>query len=721
MKNINILFSSEITEALGWTVLHSLWQSGLIATLLLFSFVLLKKASSRVRYRMAGGAMLTVLLSSVATFFYFFNIEKQKELSVFVIENNVDATTPILINLPDNTSSFGFFSHYFEQHLPLIVAIWLVGMGFFFLRLIGGFAYVHYLKNNKVKAVTDYWQHKADALRKKIPVQRTVAILESTVVKMPMTIGYIKPVILLPIGLINHLTIEQIEAVLAHELAHIARKDYLFNILQSVMEVLFYFNPAVWLISAHIRRERENCCDDIALRVCGNSLNYVKALVIVEEVSQRLPHLAMAFSNNKNHLLMRVQRILKQPQKKSRLGERLVAALFILTTFGLFAFQQKEAPQLEVIEVVSQKEKEEPAPQISNKIEEQEEELSIAFKTKIIVLEQDTLPVVPNGRIRIKTNMDGKKVMLETKNGEIEGLMINNRVINPKDYGKYEKEIVQLLEDAENIPAPPTPPAPPSLSDIPPPPPPAPAADLDRIPPPPAPPAPPAPSPDELRQIKIMDENGTTYLREESRKEMKKRVERERKEHIAELKRNVTEYKKEKIADREEAKRKAEKHRREMERERIKTRALSSTSEEWRAEQEERIAKMEENVLLQKEDLEELEEHRRAIIEQRKEMLLQAAESQRQVIHAEKANEKTARIEEELKKDGLYNNGIYRFKLADKMLKINGKKQSKKMYNKYKKICEKDYQGVGVDYSFEIRRTKNGNKQTISIGEFKEE
>ena len=690
MKNINILFSSNIMEALGWTVLHSLWQSGVIAALLLLAFVALKKASARTRYRMAGSALLAVFLSSIATFFYFFNIEKQNELSVFVIENNADATVPILIDFSENSSFLSLLSGYFEQHLPLIVAIWLMGVGFFLLRLLVGFAYIHYLKNNKIKAVTEYWQHKADALCEKIPVQKSVAILESSLVKMPMTIGYLKPVILLPIGLVNHLTIEQTEAVLAHELAHIARKDYLFNILQSVMEVLFYFNPAVWLISTHIRRERENCCDDIAVQVCGNSLNYVKALVSVEEVSQGLPHLAMTFSNNKNHLLMRVQRILKQPQKKSRFGEKLIAALFILATFGLFAFQTKESTPFETIKVLSQPEITEI---ISSEIEEE-------IKTKITILQQDSLPIQSNGRVRIQTNMDGKKVMFESLNGEIKKLKINNRVIPPADYGKYEKEIAQLLEDAESIP-----PAPPTLKDVPPPP--APSAPNDI----PAPPPPPAPGPG---QIKVIRENGAVHLHEESHKETKERVVAERQKRMAELN--------EEMANRsKEMEEKMKKSRQNMEVMRIKAEALASTAEEWRAENEERIAKMTEEQLLQKEDLKALEEHRKAIIEQRKAALLQAAESQRHNIHAEKAHDKRKQIEKELKKDGFFDKTTYKFKLTDKDLKINGKKQSKEMYEKYKKICAEDYEGAGTQFSFVIQRTKNGQQQSININPVEEQ
>ena len=702
-----MLFSTEITEALGWTVLHSLWQSGLIAAILLLSFLALKKASAKLRYRLAGSAMLAVLLTSIATFFYFFNIEKAKETSVIIIEKNAESVNPILINIPEKTASLSFFSNYFEHHLPLIVAIWLVGMGFFLLRLLGGFAYVHYLKNNKVKAVTDYWQQKADALRDKIPVKKSVAVLESTLVKMPMTVGYLKPIILLPVGLINHLSIEQTEAVLAHELAHIARKDYLFNILQSVMEVLFYFNPAVWLISAHIRRERENCCDDIAVQVCGSSLNYVKALVSVEEVSQKLPHLAMAFSNNKNHLLMRVQRILKQPQKKSRLGEKLIAALFIMATFGLFAFQQKEAPTMEVITVENGSTDINWSAALTEEIEEVEDvEETKPLKIKVISSPGDTvpdgLPTAPSSRVRIKTNVNGKKMMIETKNSEIEGLMVNNKVIKPEDYGKYEKEIAQLLEDAENIPPPP---APPSIGDIP--------------QPPPAPPAPPS-LPAAPSQVTVLRKDGTFSTHEETREEARERIETDREKRKAEMNERMQERKEVMNERKEELRGRTKSLREEIaitkrEAEVLAARARVEKSSEL-AEKQAIHAKTASDMVIA--DIELIRKEAKALAAQAEELSAVAVE---QAIHAEKSSDKTAEIEAELKKDGLFNKGVYKFKLSNKGLKINGKKQSMAMYEKYKKICEKDFEGVGVDYSFEINRSKNGNKQSISIGEFKEQ
>lgn len=456
---------------------------------------------------------------------------------------------------------------------------------------------------------------------------------------------------------------EQTEAILAHELAHIARKDYLFNILQSVMEVLFYFNPAVWLISNQIRRERENCCDDIAVRVCGNSLNYVKALVSVEEVSQQLPSLALAFSNNKNHLIMRVQRILKQPQKKSRLGEKLIASLFILTTFGLFAFQQKEAPNLDIVE-------------IDSSIETAVNEPS---KNKIIVFNQDTIPAGSSGRISIRKNVNGKEMLLETKDGKVEGLMIDNRVINPKHYGKYEQEIAQLLEESKNVPAPP---APPSLGDMSAPPAPPHPAGLDRIPPPPpAPPAPPTPPAPPRKNLKG---NGTMTPREENRQAMREEMQADRAIRLAESSKKMAEQRQEMANQRKEMAENAAVIRQEMTEELALHRAA-------------------------------LAEHQKAIVEQRKAMILQAEASQKQDIQVEKTNEQTVRIEGELKKDDLYNDGVYRFKLSNKELKINGKKQSKEMHEKYAKICAQETRDTGVDYSLEINRTKSGNQQTISV------
>ena len=312
------MISEEFIYALGWTVVHSLWQAILIALGMALILLALRKKTALVRYWVANLALLLVLVVSALTFIDLYQIagnEQARHLTLIINEQ----TASILLG-GDSTSIFQQFSQqfqqYFNEHLPLIVTVWLVGVAFFILRLFGGLAYIQYLKYNFNTPLPDYWQKQLDALKTKIPVKRTVELTESALVKVPMVIGYFKPVILLPIGIVNELEPEQVEAILAHELAHIYRHDFLLNILQSVVEVLFYFNPAVWWISANIRTERENCCDDIAVRLCGNSLAYAKALVNIQEMNTASPSFAMTFAGRQknNQLLNRVKRILNQPQ-----------------------------------------------------------------------------------------------------------------------------------------------------------------------------------------------------------------------------------------------------------------------------------------------------------------------------------------------------------------------------------------------------------------------
>lgn len=181
------------------------------------------------------------------------------------------------------------------------------------------------------------WQDRMERLSKKLSLKRKVRLLESALVTVPMVIGWIKPVILIPVGAVNGLTMEQAEAVLAHELAHISRHDFLINLLQSLVEVIFYFNPAVWWISAVIRAERENCCDDIALGLCENRLAYAKALVVIQEQNKtRVPGMALAFSNRRKQMLNRIGRILNHPQNKSKIMEKFViTSLLILALLGI--------------------------------------------------------------------------------------------------------------------------------------------------------------------------------------------------------------------------------------------------------------------------------------------------------------------------------------------------------------------------------------------------
>jgi len=159
-------------------------------------------------------------------------------------------------------------------------------------------------------------------------------LLESSLVEVPMMAGVFKPVILVPLGLLTQLPPRQVEAILLHELAHIRRKDYFVNLLQSIAEIIFFFNPAMLWISALIREERENCCDDIAVGESCSKKEYIHALVSFQEYRQSTSYV-LAFAGDKNHLLERVKRIVHNDNKTLNMREKLFLLISVFITAGI--------------------------------------------------------------------------------------------------------------------------------------------------------------------------------------------------------------------------------------------------------------------------------------------------------------------------------------------------------------------------------------------------
>lgn len=290
------IFSNDLTYALGWTVLHSLWQALIIAVLVGVLNLGFKQQAAKYRYATYYVGLLAILLLSGITFMDLYQLGSDSNLQNVILISGATITDLQYLTIESPNSVVAQIIHFFDQNMPVIVQVWLMGMVFFFIRLMGGVSYIEYLKRNEQYAVPEEWQQRLAYLRHQIPVEKAVNLVESTLVKMPMVIGHLKPMILLPFGTINQLPPKELEAILAHELAHIARNDYMLNLLQSVIEVLFYYNPAVWWLSANARHERENCCDDMAVALCGSSLTYAKALVSLQEVQQNPPMLAMPLS-----------------------------------------------------------------------------------------------------------------------------------------------------------------------------------------------------------------------------------------------------------------------------------------------------------------------------------------------------------------------------------------------------------------------------------------
>lgn len=348
-----------------------------------------------------------------------------------------------------------------EAQLPILVFMWWIGCLFFSLRLAGGWLYVQRLRRYDTRPLSDEWQQMLDILRARLGLSYPVQLRESSSVTVPMALGYLKPLILLPIGTVNALSVAEVEAILGHELAHISRYDYLANIFQSIIEVLFYFNPAVWWLSATIRTEREHCCDDLAVQLCGSPLTYAKALVNLQEmVAQSPPALSMTLARDKNQLLNRVKRILQpQPHKFQTMEKFILTCLLLLATLLGSVYAETAAT-----ETPNAQEALENDPFLKG--EEDDAVLDIPphlANDGLGGTVRDTRDTFPDATQRIKVKeKDGDDIEVVLSGKEILYLKINGERIKNPDRPPYRAMVEDLLKDTPPSPAPPAPPLPPA-------------------------------------------------------------------------------------------------------------------------------------------------------------------------------------------------------------------------------------------------------------------
>jgi beta-lactamase regulating signal transducer with metallopeptidase domain/predicted nucleic acid-binding Zn-ribbon protein len=299
-----------ISSALGWTLIHSLWQG--LVIVIVFGILRHIFKTSTARYWQGIGALGLQLGGAIVTFCMVYQpaeltaAGKQKFTAFFI--NNAANLDGISIIAPAKLTFIQQTQLFIQNNLETFVLFWFIGANLLLLRLIIGFVYVQQLKVQKITPVRDEVLGIMEDLQEKMQLHIPIRLFESAKAVVPMTIGWIKPIILLPAGIMSGLTVTQLEAVLAHELAHIKRYDYLINIFQSCVEILFFYHPATWYISAQVRDERENCCDDFAVDICGDRLVLAKALTQVATFQQQ-PRLAMAFGAKRQTFMDRIKRI----------------------------------------------------------------------------------------------------------------------------------------------------------------------------------------------------------------------------------------------------------------------------------------------------------------------------------------------------------------------------------------------------------------------------
>jgi beta-lactamase regulating signal transducer with metallopeptidase domain len=338
------IFPEVLIHRIGWWLIHFTWQASLIALITGSILFALNKASANLRYILCCCAFVFMIVLPVGTVMIATNTPNHllitvstKQLSPVVAKDiywdKVKIGTQYRSQAA-STPTLNVVAKYLETNLPMIILGWMSGVFLLSAYRLMGFINL-YLKIRSIRSPREsQWEIRIQKLIRRLQIKQKIQILISTIVGVPAVIGWVKPVLLIPVSFFSGMNPQYFESIIIHELAHIRRYDYLVNMIQMVVEALGFFHPAVWWLSHRIRQEREHCCDDWAVHVLGDKLIYVKSLVHLEEKR----HLnSPVLAANGSSLFHRITRILNHPVRRSS-SASMVTFIFSLGILCLFLF-----------------------------------------------------------------------------------------------------------------------------------------------------------------------------------------------------------------------------------------------------------------------------------------------------------------------------------------------------------------------------------------------
>jgi bla regulator protein BlaR1 len=327
------MITSIFINALGQAIFESVGQALLIYVALQVAAQLFPSMTSKYKYDVNYLGLTIICCWFIGNLIklYSHNLAMASYASQFYGVRAVNAvkSAPTFLQQAE-----AIITHYAKY----IAGLYMIGLLLHAIKLMGGFVHIHQIRKQKNLQTDFEWTAKAEHFCEELKIVKKVSLFFSTQVQIPLTIGYLKPIIIFPISLISNLDHDQVEAILMHELAHIKRHDYLLNILQCIMETILCFNPFVWLISKTIRQEREYCCDDMVVGADFNNFTYSRALLIIAQQNSYNYALAMASAGNKKYpLLNRIKR-LNMETKNSLPKFNLLVIVTIAAIAGLLAW-----------------------------------------------------------------------------------------------------------------------------------------------------------------------------------------------------------------------------------------------------------------------------------------------------------------------------------------------------------------------------------------------
>ena len=493
MKNLATFIPENIINALGWTIFHSLWQGLIIGLILFLIFKYRRNISAQTRYILGVFSLAAIFTSSLFTFFIAYHPHSSHAEFVTFSSASISNLAGFS-GRADELSILNPISSGWPQSLirtfNFVSIIWFIGVLLLAMRLAGGILIINGMRRQGVSPLPAAWEQRMKILAFKMGLRRSITYLQSQKVRVPTVIGILRPVVLIPAMIISGLPADQLETIIVHELAHIRRHDFLINIMQSIMEALFFYHPVVWIISENVRLEREKCCDDYTIKVCGKVSLYARALAWLSELQITATIPSVAITGNKKNIVHRVERLINNKKMKTNTTERLIAGLVLVTsvlvltlstgaTFKPSGFAQLESqielPLMDKIAAVPVTDPEpvaEPAaiadpaaipepsaasePTVVSLITPLPEPASIILPGPAVPSDTSVrhgMDIKDNTVTREFHNKEGENQEMKfvVKQGNVKELYVDGQKIPDDEFSKYQKEIDVTMEDLQDM------------------------------------------------------------------------------------------------------------------------------------------------------------------------------------------------------------------------------------------------------------------------------
>jgi len=292
----------QLIKAFGWSIVNSLWQSALVYGILFIALFGFPKIAARHKHNLAFASILLMFISFAYNFTYQMIVSWPQNSAAKNI--HLELASAYSSQIPES------FANKAEQYFPVVVLFYGIGILLQLFVILKGYRQLASLKTTGLSIVPIAWREIFHNVSSRLNLRRNIQFHLSEMVNVPLVIGYLKPLVLFPIAMVNQLDEDQVEAILIHELSHIRRNDFFLNLIKTAIETLLFFNPFVWMAGKFIHIEREHACDDLVLKLTGQPLNYAHALLKLELIKDKnSPALALAATGKTQNLYQRIKRI----------------------------------------------------------------------------------------------------------------------------------------------------------------------------------------------------------------------------------------------------------------------------------------------------------------------------------------------------------------------------------------------------------------------------